>query len=625
MDAAHLTAINDLSRASATAHSRSWGRVWTSFAAAASAGAFTLAAVGAIEGWAAWKSWSETSSIRLSLRAVQSVTAARWALATSVVEDRGNVVPQDQILSQQAAARRAPVSGKSNWMARRPLARSSVAKHNVPGGRGVNLAQRSLLFRLAVRHRVSLLAVMEAPERSGPASPMGSERARRVAKRVLTPKAKFGHVGSQSVRGPATEVADTSVPPSSIQIVAPMRPETGLRVTPKVPATPQGLAPENVSEGFRQETTGGQVANADGANPSARVHRDTAGATKLRRYTKPNRGDQWLLSEGPAVSQADVLYTPSNVAVPRHLPSGLTTHEQAGSGSQQNAILSGWISSGARVSISSAKAPVRYFSVEGHEVSENSPGEKFFVAEGVRPGASVARAVSVSNGQTVAAAGVPVLAGKMTQVDLRALERRSARGVVLDSRSSQPRGIAHAEVRVVGLPDVVSITDASGRFDFGQIPVTRGLPVYLEVRLGKGFTHRYAMTAEQLERGAPLFYFSPQRVARWLQSLEGGVSESSGLIVASVPRAKVGLSRPVAMTQGSATELEPETYWLDSQDQLHSPGHSVPGEGPYVQWVGLNLTGPSALVGLQSHRNRWVEAHWMPISPGVVSVLSPSE
>lgn len=624
MDAAHLTAINDVSRAILPAQSRSETRVSSIISATAAAAAFTLAAVGAIEGWAAWKSWSQASSIRLSLRAVQTVTATRWAIASSSAAAPFQMGRQDQILTQQASPRRAPVQPRASGLSRRSLVSRRLPKRTPSSGRGVSSAERGLLLQLAVGHRVRLIAAVETTDRSDPLSPVVPVRSRRVVKRVVAAKSEAGSLTTQRLRRPATEVAPPSVLSKSTDTGALLASKSAHSVA-RVPSTPHerfsGISAELVS----RENAGVAQPALRPAQPASSGSRDTTGSNKLRRYTKPIHGNQWLLSEGPALSEAAVLYTPSNVSVPRHLPRGLTTHQERGTDSRRSATLSGWISNGARVTIVGGKRPVRYFSEEGREVGENSPGEKFFVAEGLRPGAGVARAMSISDGRTLAAAGVPVLAGKVTQVDLRAHERRSVGGVVLDSRSTRPRGVPHAEVRVVGLPDVVSITDASGRFDFGQIPVLRGLPTYLEVRLSKGFTHRYALSAEQLQQGAQLFYFSPQRVARWLQSLEGGVSEHSGLIVASVPRARLGYSRPVAVTQGPTMEVEPETYWLDSQDQLHSPGHSVPGDGPYAQWIGLNITGPAALVGLQSPRNRWVEAHWMPISPGVVSVLSPSE
>ncbi|MBU6376033.1 MAG: hypothetical protein KGQ59_08565, partial [Bdellovibrionales bacterium] len=162
-------------------------------------------------------------------------------------------------------------------------------------------------------------------------------------------------------------------------------------------------------------------------------------------------------------------------------------------------------------------------------------------------------------------------------------------------------------------------------FDLGEVQLPVGMGVFVEARLPGGFTHRYAVSSKSVQKPLSLFHFSEGRIGRWLQGLEGGLSAESGLVVGSVPASKAKMGSPKIKSLGVSAKGSAETYWLDSQDQLMDPTVSAPSSARYVQWLGVEVSGRSVLAGLQSSRGRWLEAKWLPVSPGVITVVSPEE
>jgi hypothetical protein len=284
--------------------------------------------------------------------------------------------------------------------------------------------------------------------------------------------------------------------------------------------------------------------------------------------------------------------------------------------------VSGWIGSGATVSIRGDRVTIRYYSSKNHEASPELAGEKFFIASGVSAGSAVVQVVSSRDQSILSAAGIPVLAGVTTQVDFRRTRTVRLRGNLWNSESAKAQAQVHAELRAVGYPQAVAITDEQGAFDLGSVSVPLGLPIFLEARTPEGYPHRYSVSSDLEEARLGLFYFSPARVGRWLSQLDGGVHPKSGMIVAAVSSSILRGGKPAIKNLNGDLNSAAETYWLTAGDRVETPTVSAPARQPVAQWLGVEVNSSSVLAGIKSARGRWLMAEWMPVSPGVISVMN---
>jgi hypothetical protein len=218
---------------------------------------------------------------------------------------------------------------------------------------------------------------------------------------------------------------------------------------------------------------------------------------------------------------------------------------------------------------------------------------------------------------------LPVLNGRATYVDLTAKRNRSFKGRVLDAGSPALKGLANIQIRVVGYPAAVAVTDKNGQFTLTGIPGYGPYPIYLETTSAQEFKHRYRMGPSH-ESNLALFRFSGARLELFLRQLEGGVSPESGLVVAAFPKLaaqgeKLSLIprlRPVL----PGMPLPPETYTVGPDERLDEKAalsrrssRSLSVQVP----EGLNI----AQVIKSSKKVLWSEL--IIASPGVVNVVGP--
>jgi hypothetical protein len=610
------------------------------------AAAFSLVAVSLLEGVASWRAWSTAVPVRFSVIGLQSLPEVKWSFAPA--SDPELLVTRDDTQAPANFHNTRPLTSSSKSHRRILSETKASAVGSGLGFQGAGQVSssipktRDLLWKLAVRHRESVLRLWDAPAAIDPVllkrvqslaqvkavAPKSIQRSTpSVASSVLT-----DHVHTRAAapmnthRTPSLPRNEYSAPlkglPGTSEPRLPLEGTSDVlrNVTPSVPHTVAQAKPEAARP---------QPSQSDrGPSGDSRVSRLTGGLSQ---------GTSWLMLAGSGLPS--VLYAQNNVSLPttpgplaasKQTPMAAKLDSQSGPDSVttqgSSSQVSGWIPAGTWIKIKGA-SKIDYFSLTGELVGLETPGEKYFVSQGLSPGPAILQLFQTPSAEFVSAAGVPVLDHSQTRVDFRQLRTARVRGHVWNSESTTPDPIARAEVRLVGFPGFVAISAADGSFDLGTIQLPRGLTAFVEIRQAGGFTHRYSLSDETLKRELDLFVFSEQRVHRWIAGLEGGVSSRSGLIVASSRSRSRSLAggRPVVKPIGPNAGLPSETYWLSGGDQLIAPNSPYDVQSEYFQWVAVEVTAPSVLAGLQSARGRWIEAQWVPTSPGVISVLTPAD
>jgi len=357
---------------------------------------------------------------------------------------------------------------------------------------------------------------------------------------------------------------------------------------------------------------------------------------RLRRVSQESSGSAWISMT--LDGYPEILFSQANLSIPSAASAeGLGSQYQEWLNSQRSGTqkgeeapsqgwVAGWIPEGALVQVKGSSS-VKYFTASGLERAGTDPGEKFFVAARVSEGPAVVQLLSLDDQRVLSAAGIPVMKDRMTQVDFRNLQKTRVWGSLLDSEQQLPVGVPHAEVKLVGYANHLTVTDDQGLFDLGEVAVPTGLNVFLEARTQTGFVHRYPVANAASSEGLSLFYFSNDRLGRWMGNLEGGLSARSAMIVASMKQEKLLGGRPVIKSFSGDRTLKPETYWLTAKDQLLEPNHLLNTDikTNYVQWLGVEISSNAVLAGLQSARGRWVKSKWLPTSPGVITVTNFEE
>jgi hypothetical protein len=595
------------------------GRVRVVAQAALAAVAFSFVSSALLQGLATWRAWESAAPVRVSVAALQALTQTRWSVEPSAagVDTTGklaNADAVDPVVRAKTVRRTAPSSERG-----REIFSKSRTAANVP------LSPERLLLQLALQNSDRVLRLWTSDPISLPARvpvkarvdvaarPKASSPAEIITDRLSIQSAKVmssHHLASESSTSTSESLKSAPVADqrSSVPAVLSRASEQALVGAP-TPVKPQ--AP---------------ISAVSSASENSRIPQ-----ASIKRLTKSSSGNAWIVLEPEG--QPAIVFAQANAVAVREFPATVldnqseksTQSKSAGVSIQSSAgMVSGWIPAGTEVKVRGA-ARVDYYSDDGRMSATDSHGERYFVARNVGAGAAVVQMTQEQDGEVLTAAGVPVLPSSATQIDLRQVARARVRGHLWSSESSAPTGVAHAEIRVVGFPHLLAITNKDGSFDLGEIQLPQGLSAFIEARLPGGYTHRYALHSAQASQPVDLFLFSDERVQGWLGSLEGGVSPSSGLIVASVRSNLAQGARPVVKPLIPASEQPAETYWITKDDSLQEPLRSPSKSGAFTQWIGVEVTSRSVLAGLQSARGRWMQAEWVPTSPGVISVLSPSE
>ena len=152
------------------------------------------------------------------------------------------------------------------------------------------------------------------------------------------------------------------------------------------------------------------------------------------------------------------------------------------------------------------------------------------------------------------------------------------------------------------------------------------LPLYLEFTSSQSpHPHRFKVELGQTSvlSVGDLFSISASRVGSWVNQLDGGVSTESGMILSawnlSSRNLESKLPSPVVFPVEASTELEPETYFINADEELQVDGQIARG-------TTRTLT-TQAVQGLHKFEVRLPnvkESVWSEIavtSPGVISIL----
>jgi hypothetical protein len=213
-----------------------------------------------------------------------------------------------------------------------------------------------------------------------------------------------------------------------------------------------------------------------------------------------------------------------------------------------------------------------------------------------------------------------------TQLDFRemSIQQRRLVGRVLEAGLSDAVGVVGAEIVLVGDSSRVAITSQDGSFDLGEIGVPGGGRIFLEAQRPGGFKHRFEVAPVQVGQDPEqaLFLMSEQQIQRWGQSFEGGLSPSSGWIIGAVEGewSETEMSiQPVVEAGSAESRIQPESYFLDSQNELLAIQGPQSAQG--LRWLSIEVPEGAARIGLVDSTGKWLKSTWTPVSPGVINVI----
>ena len=302
--------------------------------------------------------------------------------------------------------------------------------------------------------------------------------------------------------------------------------------------------------------------------------------------------------------------------------SGVALQEGAG-------IVFGRVAAGWRVEFSGrAEAPYFFDSqnqlVSASQSGNQTDGERTFVFVNAAPGAQLVYAIN-TNGDQVGAIATPVLAGSSTYLDLTEASSVSLTGVVFDGQSDRSRGIANAQVSVIGQPKAFVTTDARGVFAMEHITQLGHYPLYLDTNRGKEYTHRYrVIMGDRKEKNVALVRLSDQQITDTLGQLQGGISPESGIVAAAVPglisRVMDPALTPSVTSLVANPSLVPETYTLSATGQL---AVQEPLRAGFQRFVSVQIPEGPALVQTVGKQKTPLWSELLFISRGVVNVVGP--
>jgi hypothetical protein len=252
---------------------------------------------------------------------------------------------------------------------------------------------------------------------------------------------------------------------------------------------------------------------------------------------------------------------------------------------------------------------------------QTTEGDRYFAFLNAEPGAHLIYLVG-SLGKANGAVAVPVIPGTSTYLDLSIVTKKSVTGRVYDAEATNPRPIRGAQVRVVGQLAAATVTNDRGEFSISNVSVISNYPLFLETDTAPGFTHRYKVASGH-EHDLLLFRMSERQITQWLDQLEGGISQASGIVVAAVSK-PVGLSTehavfPAADSMLANANLKPESYTLSTSGQLQV---NTPLKPDASRFVSVQVPEGPTIVKLEDQRQAMVWSELVISQPGIVNVVS---
>jgi hypothetical protein len=290
----------------------------------------------------------------------------------------------------------------------------------------------------------------------------------------------------------------------------------------------------------------------------------------------------------------------------------------------QAGIIFGKVPSGWNLDFSGrAEKPI--FLTRTNQVSNSSTAvdeERYFAFLNAAPGAHLLY-LSSANGTQTGAVGVPVLRGTSTYVDFTHFTTVQVSGRVVDGKFAEPHGMKDISVRVVGQPNAVAVTHASGRFELNGVWTLEGYPIYLETDGASGYVQRQRVFAGESTQ-LLLFRLEKGQVEDWVSQLEGGISAESGIVLAALPslvskNSDLKLWPTVRPVQPNST-LVPETYTLSTSGQLQV-NDSLDVDSS--RFLSVQVPEGANIAEIKDHNGRLIWSELVVASPGVVSLIGP--
>ncbi len=249
-------------------------------------------------------------------------------------------------------------------------------------------------------------------------------------------------------------------------------------------------------------------------------------------------------------------------------------------------------------------------------------GVRTFVLLNAQPGANIVRMINVK-GASEFAVGVPVFVGSATYVNFDGLTEKTIRGNLILAQESGASPIARAQVTLPGFSAAATRTDREGNFQFSHIKVSEKYPLVFETESEGGFVHRSQMIIHAEER-IFLYQFGTEQISSWIHSLEGGVSELSGLLVGAFPQLVEnrgdGELFPTVKSLAEAPAFAPETYLLSATGQLMS---REPMRTESSRVVSVQLPEGLGIIKIEDREEKTRYSELFFVSPGVVNVIGP--
>ena len=247
---------------------------------------------------------------------------------------------------------------------------------------------------------------------------------------------------------------------------------------------------------------------------------------------------------------------------------------------------------------------------------------RYFALLNAQPGAHLLYFTSHVGAGTGAVA-IPVMGGTATYMDLVDIQSGPVTGrVQFTGKEARQKGaFDNITVRILGQDSAAGVTDSRGQFHFDNVLTASTYPIYMETDKAGGFTHRYHVLPQERDQ-VILHRISKPKVMDWLQQLEGGISDTSGLVVGAVPglveKFRDTLLLPRVHAIPASKSLIPETYTLSSRGRL-SPQTAL---NLYeTRFVGVQVPEGLALSQVEDEHGRILWSQLTMASPGVINIV----
>lgn len=318
-----------------------------------------------------------------------------------------------------------------------------------------------------------------------------------------------------------------------------------------------------------------------------------------------------------AVAQQQIPMISENSLQLLAVTSGARVEKQAG-------VVFGKVPQGWTVSVAGHSGPSTFLDEQNQAVSPFTfDGERTFVFLNSNPGAQslILRGTSDSEQGLIS---IPILPGQATYVDLTQLTTRKLAGYVYDAESSEPYPLGGVQIRLSGTTGHDVLSGSDGYFEIPQVLTVADYPVFIESDHPSGFTHRYEIRPEGLDK-VTLYRLGSKQVSGWLDQLEGGISSESGLLIAALPNSLFEnkldhhlFPRLTPILQGP--KLVPESYTIAPSGQLEvqKPIHSQ-----LPRFISVQLPEGPIAAEVVDEKGGLVWSHLLIAQPGIINIVSP--